>query len=82
MSLLHDIGFVYKKKGDYEKALLHLQRSLVIKKRIKGKDHIDCAPTLHEIGGVYYNKRDYEQALLHFQRSLAIKERVKGEDDI
>ena len=59
-SLLHAIGNVLDRKGDYGGALERFQSSLEMERRIHGDDadHAGIASLLHAIGKVLFSKGD------------------------
>ncbi len=76
----NNIGGVYKKQGDYPKALEYLKKALAIKEKVLGEDHPDTATDYNNIGLVYKNQGDYTKALEYYGKALAIDENVLGKD--
>ena len=77
---LNNIGNVHKNKGDYDKALDHLERSLAIRGEIGDKRGMGYS--LGNIGGVHADKGDYNKAEEYLEKSLAIQKEIGlgGED--
>jgi tetratricopeptide (TPR) repeat protein len=50
---INDLGLFYLKKGRYNEALLCLEKSLGIRKRIFPKDHPDYIASLGNLGLLY-----------------------------
>ncbi len=68
------LGWVYFRKGQYEKALEELNKAV----ELSPED-----PTINEhLGDVYFKKEDYEKALKVYKRALSLEnadyERLKG----
>jgi tetratricopeptide (TPR) repeat protein len=69
-TLLHNLGEVYRVKGDFDNALLYLKQSLAINE-VRG--HIPhTAESLTEIGKVYYQQGDLVCAKDYLQRGFAL----------
>lgn len=77
----NNIGLVYKKLGDYDKALEYYFKDLTINERILGNEHSDIATSYNNIGGVYYSKGNYNKALEYFCKALAIMEKDHGTEN-
>ena len=75
-----NIGNVYQAQGEYDEALVQLQKCLKIDICVLGCEHPQVATAYHNIGGVYRMQGDYENALLQHQKSLEIKIRIFGCD--
>ena len=76
-SVLHQIGLVYAKNGEREKALKYLNESLEMAKK---KCH-SIPITLNDIGLVYAGKGDYEEALEYYEKSLIMKRTIYDQND-
>ena len=78
--ILNNIGEVYLKLDENEKANQFLQSALTIRRQLKdGKGE---GETLNHIGYVYFTKKEYDKSLKLLQSALAISRRVndrKGE---
>lgn len=68
---LVNIGEVYRKLGQYRRALDFLERALTTFKL--SKDSPRQAVTLNNIGVVYKSQGEYKKALESYQKALAIK---------
>jgi tetratricopeptide (TPR) repeat protein len=66
---LHNLGEVYRVKGDFDNALLYLKQSLVISE-VRGD--IYAAERLTEIGKVYYQQGDVVSAKDYLQRGFKL----------
>ncbi len=65
----NNLGVTYRRKGDFDKALEHLFKSLKIKDSLGG---INLTSAYANIGQVYRQKGELEKALTYFFRSLEI----------
>ncbi len=74
---LETIGYVYHRKGEYDKAFKHHKKSLEIREKLN--DLKGRATSLKNIGMVLLDKREYDNALKYYNKSLAIFEDL---DDI
>ncbi|HEC86037.1 MAG: hypothetical protein DRR08_05975 [Candidatus Parabeggiatoa sp. nov. 2] len=68
---LGNLGVVYRKLGQYQKALESYQQALAIDRNLGNQ--YDQGIDLTNIGLVYKNLGQYPNALTHFQQALAIK---------
>ncbi|MEO0688584.1 MAG: tetratricopeptide repeat protein, partial [Cyanobacteria bacterium J06649_11] len=78
--ILNNIGEVYLKLDENEKANQFLQEALAIRRQLK--DVKGEGETLNHIGYVYFTKKEYDKSLKLLQSALAISRRVndrKGE---
>ena len=78
--ILNNIGEVYLKLDENEKANQFLQSALTIRRQLK--DVKGEGETLNHIGYVYFTKKEYDKSLKLLQSALAISRRVndrKGE---
>lgn len=66
VSSLYGLGIVYTETQDYEKALLHL------KKTLKAKPDFD--PILTSLGKAYQGKGEDEKAITFFRKAMALNE--------
>ena len=73
-----NMGSVYDSQGQYERALEYYQKSLDIKIRVVGHEHLDVAASYNNMGRVYDSQGHYERALEHHQKALDIRTRVVG----
>ncbi|NJN84949.1 MAG: tetratricopeptide repeat protein [Caldilineaceae bacterium] len=60
-------------KGKHAEALPLAQRSLDIRQKLLGPDHLNTAMSLHNLASQYAELRDYAKAETLFLRALAIK---------
>jgi len=76
----HQLATLHCDMGKYEKAELLYQRSLKIKEKELGKDHLLIAKTLNNLAISYYQQGKYGKAESLYQRSLKIEGKALGED--
>jgi tetratricopeptide (TPR) repeat protein len=67
--ILHNLGEVYRVKGDFDNALLYLKQSLAIS---EARGDAYTAERLTEIGKVYYQQGDVVRAKDFLQRGFAL----------
>jgi tetratricopeptide (TPR) repeat protein len=73
------IGKVYRKKGDYEKALKSYQRAAEILKNTLGEEHFETAKVYNDIGVTYYRAGGrYEEAIQWYLKAAEIRKKVTG----
>jgi len=69
-------------QGKYAEALEYQQKSLAIRIRVLGHDHVTVAGSYNNIAHVYGKQRKYAEALEYQHKSLAIQIRVLGLDNL
>jgi tetratricopeptide (TPR) repeat protein len=72
-----ELGMVYQRKFEYEKALDALYKAMNIFEKIDKNKKL--ADTYNQIGGVYYDQENYDKASEYFQKSLAVWVKI-GDD--
>jgi len=77
----HNIGVLFKAKGDYDNALVELRKALEIRLKVLGPDHPDIASSYNHIGAVYDEKGDYENALVELRKCLEIELKMLGPEN-
>ncbi len=71
---LNNIGIVYEKWGNYEKAIEYYQKALKIFEELGNRKGM--AALMNNIGIVYYNWTNYEKAIEYYQKSLQMEEEL------
>jgi len=56
-----NIGNVYRKQGQYERALEYYQKALDIDIKVSGQDHPDVAVSYHNLAAVYQSQGNHVQ---------------------
>jgi tetratricopeptide (TPR) repeat protein len=63
--IMDSLGWVYYKKGDYHKAIHHLENAV----KLTPDD-----PTINEhLGDAYLKKKDYKNALNYYKKALSLE---------
>jgi tetratricopeptide (TPR) repeat protein len=78
--LLNQIGEYSYYKGNYESAKPLFERSLAIREKVLGKEHLNVANSLNNLAGLCRSQGVSEQAKPLYERALAIKEKVLGKE--
>ncbi len=66
-TMLNNIGIIFHKKGELDKALEYYQESLRLKTNEKDK-----TPTYNNIAVIYYKKGNYEKAIEYYEKAIEI----------
>ncbi len=77
---LNNLGLLYNKLGDYDKAEPLYKRALEIDEKALGPDHPGVATGLNNLGELYYNLDDFAKAEPLYKRALEITEEALGPD--
>ena len=76
-----NIALEYLAKGDLDKALDYLERSIGIKEEMGNKSSLGRG--LSNLGVLYQNEKGYyDKAMVYYERSLAISEELGDKDQI
>ena len=78
MTSLNNLASLYQAMGQYEEALLLIQRALAIREKELGPTHPDTATSLNNLAVLYKAMGQYEEALPLYERALAIREKELG----
>ena len=76
----NNIGLVYLKSGEYDKALEYHLKALAMRENAFSKMDPSIATSYNNIGLVYFKKGNYKKALDYHFKSLAIREVRYGKD--
>ena len=73
--MYHNLGFLYTKKGDYQRALESYEDALAIRRSIYGKERTksnqdDIAETIVNIGALYFEKLRRNYTIEDFKKAL------------
>ncbi|MEQ9298035.1 MAG: tetratricopeptide repeat-containing sensor histidine kinase [Cyclobacteriaceae bacterium] len=77
--IMHNIGTVYTRKGDYPTALGYLLRALEMKDSLGG---VKIASTLNALGEVHRHRADYDKALEYYFRTLEEDKKTQNKTGI
>jgi serine/threonine protein kinase/Tfp pilus assembly protein PilF len=78
--LMETMGKVYRNLGLYTLAAPILEKSLSLKRKVYGEEHLEVAASLHTLAVLYDTQGKYQEAESFFRQSLAIKEMIFGQD--
>ena len=78
--LMETMGRVYRNLGLYSMAAPILEKSLALKRKVYGEEHLEVAAGLHTLAVLYDTQGKYQEAESFFRQSLAIKEKIFGQD--
>lgn len=73
----NDLGWVYEKIDEQDKALTHLKKALPLSKQVG--DSVRLGYINNNIGAIYLARGDYQKSLDYRQKSLAILEKLEDE---
>lgn len=76
---LHNLGSIYQRLSQHEKAREHYEQALAIRREIK--DRSGEGTTLNGLGIIYSNQNQYEKAQGFYEQSLTIAREIKNRDD-
>ena len=79
MSLMN-LGIVYDSLGEYGKALEYHEKSLGIKIKLVGQDHMDVAESRFNIGVVYWKEEKWDKVVECFEEAYRIRSKVFGHE--
>jgi len=71
---------LYVKISNFDKALELYYKTLDIREKILGIEHVHTAVTYNDIGYVYNSQGDYSKALEYHKKALTIREKVFGNE--
>ena len=75
---LHNLGVLYRKQGELDKAMGAYQNSLHLRLSILGAFHVDVAQTYHNIGIVHCEKGNLDEAMKSYAKALKVREELLG----
>ncbi|MDT7808606.1 MAG: hypothetical protein QOJ70_2419 [Acidobacteriota bacterium] len=79
VNLLHDLGIIEYKLGDYTLAFDYVQKALTVAQELFGEDGRQTAKEHSAISGAYSGKYQYKRGLEHAQKALAIMRSIGNE---
>lgn len=80
--ILNKLSALYEEQNHHDKAVLVLQRSLLMTEGSLGLDHLETAEVLNNLGSNFYHLAKFDQAQPLQQRALAIHENVLGSEHL
>ncbi len=78
--MMSALAEIFRRKGDYNRALPLFEECLAKRKRIIGEDHPDTLNSLNNLASVFDDKGDYDRALPMYEEYLAKRKRDRCED--
>jgi tetratricopeptide (TPR) repeat protein len=81
LTSLNNLGFLYNKLGEPDKARSIYEEVLKSREEILGPDHLHTATSLNNLATIYEKLGLYQQALPLYERAVKIYELRKGKDD-
>jgi len=79
---LDDLGDTLRRIGEFERAEIHLKRSLEMRQRIFGPDHLKVGNSHQDLGMFLSDVGRFDEADVHHRRALAIYESERGPDHV
>jgi tetratricopeptide (TPR) repeat protein len=76
----YEFAMLYFEAGDFELAYDNLQRSIMIRERSLGRDHIDTAKSYISLGEILLSHEHWEEALKLYKKGSSIMIKVLGEN--
>jgi CHAT domain-containing protein/Tfp pilus assembly protein PilF len=77
---LNNQAFELYQQGKYNEAILLAEKTLAIRKKVLGNNHLDVAESLNSLGLLYYSQGRYNEAELFHKRALAIRKAQLGDN--
>ena len=64
-----NIANLYAKTREFDSALEHFEKALVLDGQSQDEDHLEVGQTYADMGAMFYSKQDYKQALDYFVKA-------------
>lgn len=77
----NNLGIVYRKAKEFDKALYHAKETLKIRLDIYGEDHTQVAKCYGNLSGVYMDMRNFDLAIEYQNKSISLYKKLLGEDN-
>jgi len=78
-NMIHSLGILLKDKGEFDRALMLIEKCVVKRRRILGDEHPDTLEALNNAAGTLNNMGKYDRALPTYLDCLAKRKRILGE---
>jgi len=78
VTVLDNLAYIYETMGFWDRAESFYRKSLFVRERIFGPNHLDIAKTLDALAKIYKVKRLPKNVESLYQRSLSIRENSLG----
>jgi CHAT domain-containing protein/lipopolysaccharide biosynthesis regulator YciM len=82
ISVVHNIGDVYIRRGEYDRAEPYVEQSLADIERTQGKDSVRVANPLLNLAIVARERGDYPRALEYIQRAYDVSAKSRGTESV
>jgi serine/threonine-protein kinase len=76
---LNAMGWLYRQKGEYEKADSLITAGLSMRRQLYGSDHLDVARSLNDLAVLKQSRGDYAATDTLLQQAISIRKSVNGE---
>ena len=78
----NNMGVIYSRWADFDKAIEHYQKSLDVRRKVLGEKHPFIAWTTNNIGLVYLDLGDYHNTLKYLKKGLEMRIDIFGENHL
>ena len=75
-------GMLYKKRGDEEKAIEHLEKALELTKQCHGDKNMRVGTITDNLGMLYASREELAEAKKHYSIAYSVYEKTVGRDDL
>ena len=82
VNIYSKIAEIYQQKGELEKALESLHKSLAIKLENPTKDYVDVAISYHDIAKVLCSMKQFDEALQYCNKALEVRRESLGDNHL
>src|SRR5690242_11278511 len=76
--MITEQGISQYSKGEYERAVASIKKSLAVAEKEYGPDHPETATSLNNLAELYRERNQFSQANPLYKRALAIREKSLG----
>ena len=66
--------------GDYPKALVYAEKTMIIDEKVLGEEHLYTAMSYSNLGDIYSNMGEYPKALKYYRKALVVQKKVLGDE--
>ncbi len=80
--VLHTLGGVYRRQGNFDQAMRHYQEALDIERKELGELHPDIASELRGMGLLLRDQRRYREAHEYLSKALTVVQKSLGSEHI
>ena len=76
-----DCGMLYKKRGETDKSIEHLEKALELTNRYNCEKNMWIATILDNLGKLYTSKTEFSVSKIHYSSAYNVYENTIGRDD-